>query len=105
MATWVTGDGGSDSPLALRDDLATVFGRRASKNPKVLVPPSEAWSMHGRCRSERRHRRMAMQLISTIASGGHNSVTPTAVQAGYGVSRNSAATVRSIAVWPRNPMW
>jgi hypothetical protein len=45
---------------------------------------------------------IATQLISTTASGKTSSVTPTAVHAGYGSTRNSAATLSRALTVPED---
>jgi hypothetical protein len=47
----------------------------------------------------------AIQLTSTNASGRISSVTPTAVHAGYGSSRNSAAMPSVASAWLSRPTW
>ena len=46
---------------------------------------------------------IATQLISTTASGKMSSVTPTAAHAGYGSTRNSAATLSRASDCSRRP--
>ena len=54
-------------------------GLRYGRLSYVVTPPS-----------------LTTQLISRSASGGQSSVTPTAVQAGKGASRNSPATLSRV---------
>ena len=74
-------------------DVPRAFDQMSGSRSMAWVGGDERLHADIRGAAERHRGMTATQLISTNASGRISSVTPTAVHAGYGASRNSAATL------------